>query len=252
MSDVKSDKAGQTVLLAADVCSYSVPMVNLAVEIAASAGSRLQGIFFEDEELLDLLQSPLCREISLMTAAAMPTGGERIQRMLRSVSRQFENTLEREAQALQIAWSYEYVRGRMQDVGLNAPLEVGITILGRTGLHRVESARRGRAVRIFVAGDLSARQMDALAVVMRRFGAGEKEITLVTDAANNDDSLELLRRVGAPESQLTITRVEGSDMFDLLQHSGRSYDCALLSMRENADDLALILKALQCPVILVA
>lgn len=252
MTGAEADNGKRTVLLAADVCSYSVPVINLAVEIAASAGSRLQGIFFEDEELLDLLQSPLSREISLMTAAAMPTGGERIQRMLRSVSRQFETTLKREAQALKIAWSYEYVRGRMQDVGLKAPVDVGITILGRTGLHRVESGRRGRAARILVVGDLSARQMDALEIVIRRFGDGRKEITLVTDSGNDDESGEVRRRIGARESGCTVTRVERSEMFDLLRQAGQTYDCAVLPMREKADQLAPILKALQCPVILVA
>jgi hypothetical protein len=252
MTDLKDGKPGRTVLLAADVCSYSAPVINLAVEIAASAGSRLQGMFFEDEELLDLLQSPSTREISLMTASAMPTDGERMQRMLRSVSRQFESTLEREAQALKITWSYEYVRGRMQDIGLKAPLDVEITILGRTGLYRVESARRGRSVRVLVIGDLSARQMDALEIVMRRFGGGRKELTLVTNTPNNDESREIRRRIGAREPQLTFAQVQRSDMFDLLRRSGQSYDYAVLPMRDKSDELALILKALKCPVILVA
>ena len=246
------DDKHRTVLLATDVGSYSTPVVNLAVEIAASVDSKLQGLFVEDEELLALMQSPLTREISLLGAAAMPTGGERAQRMLRSVSRQFETTLAREAGALKIAWSYQYVRGRMQEVGLKAGLEVGITILSRTGLHRVENARAGGTRRVFMIADASPRQADALAVVLRRFAGAKVEITLVVDEAGGAAALELGQCLATLANRGTLHEVERPRMPELLRQAGSAFDCAILPMRENAGDLALALRTLQCPVILVA
>ena len=252
MAGKNAEDKRRTVVLAADICSYSTPVINLAVEIAASVDSKLQGVFIEDEELLTLLQSPLTREISLVTASAMPTGEERVQRMLRSVARQFAATLEREAQALKIAWSYEYVRGRMQDVGLKAGIDVGITILGRTGLHRIESGRGGDMRRVFMLADRSPQQANALAVVLRRFAGNRIEVTRVTDAGHGDSNLEFGKQGGLPEARLVLREVDREQMFELLRNSGHAFDCAILPMRGSAEELALILKTLQCPVILLA
>ena len=252
MAAGSADEKHRTVVLATDVGSYSTPVVNLAVEIAASVDSKLQGLFIEDEELLMLMQSPLTREISLLGAAAMPTGGERVQRMLRSVSRQFETTLAREAGALKISWSYQYVRGRMQEVGLKAGLDVGITILSRTGLHRVESARAGGTRRVFMISDASPRQAEALAVVLRRFAGEKVEITLVTDEPGGAAARELGQRLATSTGRGRLHEIDRRRMLELLRQSGSAFDCAILPMRENAGDLALALKTLQCPVILVA
>jgi hypothetical protein len=106
----KQKKKRQTVLLAADVGSYSINTVSLAVQMAAAINSELQGLFIEDEDLLQVTGLPITREISLTTARERPTDVDQMQRAMRSVARQFEQALQREAGALQIAWSFDYVR----------------------------------------------------------------------------------------------------------------------------------------------
>ena len=114
----KQKKKRQTVLLAADVGSYSINTVSLAVQMAAAINSELQGLFIEDEDLLQVTGLPITREISLTTARERPTDVDQMQRAMRSVARQFEQALQREAGALQIAWSFDYVRGRARDTSL--------------------------------------------------------------------------------------------------------------------------------------
>ena len=99
-----SDSEQQTVMLAADVSSYSVTTVNLAVEIAASVQTSLLGLFIEDEDLLQITGLPCTREITLTTARERPTSIDQMQRSLHSVAQQFKKTLQLEAQASQIAW----------------------------------------------------------------------------------------------------------------------------------------------------
>ena len=104
----------QTVMLAADVSSYSITTVNLAVEMAASANTRLRCLFIEDEDLLQITGLPCTREITLTSARERPTSIDQMQRPLRSVAQQFRKTLQHEAEALQIAWSFDTVRGRVR------------------------------------------------------------------------------------------------------------------------------------------
>ena len=242
----------RTVILATDVCSYSIPVVNLAAEIAASSNSKLQGIFIEDEDLLVLTGSPLTREISLTTASARPTSIDRMQRMLRSVARQFETTLQREAQASKIAWSYEYVRGRVQDISLKPRLDAAFTILGRTGLHRVEPGQQGRTRKVLVISNHSAQQLQALAVVLRRFARDRIELTIVGESGDLEFRQALRPVLEDLQVEVALLEIDREGMFARLRKVGSAYDCAILSMHEKVDDLAAVLEALQCPVILVA
>jgi len=246
------NKRTRTVIVAADVCSYSLPIVNLAVEIAASADSKLQGLFVEDEDLLLLSGSPLTREISLTTASARPSSTDRLQRTLRSVARQFEDSLRREAQASKIAWSYEYVRGRVRDFGLKPKLEADFAIIGRSGLHRVEPGPRAKARKVLVIADHSLQQVQALSAVLRHFIHDKVELTLVDDAGDGEFEQGLQRLPAELLSHVEVNRVGRKEIDARLQQSGRLFDCAILSMHEDADELAGILRALQCPVILVA
>jgi len=233
----------------ADVCSYSLPVVNLAVEIAASADSELRGLFIEDEDLLLLSGSPLTREISLTTASARPTSTDRLQRTLRSISRQFEDSLRREAQASKINWSYEYVRGRVRDFGLRPKLKADFTILSRGGLHRAEPGARAR--KVLVIADHSIQQLQALAVVLRRYIHDEVELTLVEDSGGGlEQGLEQLP--AELLAQVRVIRIHRDEIRDRLQRSGRGFDCAILSLSDDVEQLASVLQILQCPVILVA
>jgi hypothetical protein len=249
MAGKAPEKRPPTVVVAADVCSYSTPVVNLAVEIAASAGSALRGVFVEDEDLLVLTGLPLAREISLTTASARPTSVDRMQRTLRSISRQFEATLQREAQASKIAWSYEYVRGRIQDFGLRPKLDADYTILGRAGLYRVEPAPRARTRKLLLIANQSLQQLQALSVVLRRFARDRVELTLVGD---HEFARSLQQLPAELLADVEVIASDRNEVLDRLRKSAMAFDYAILSLHQGADELASILKALQCPVILVA
>ena len=252
MAGKTTRKLTRTVIVATDLCSYSLPIVNLAVEIAASADSKLQGLFVEDEDLLMLSGSPLTREISLTTASARPTSTDRLQRSLKSVARQFEDSLRREAQASKIAWSYQYVRGRIRDFGLKPKLEADFTILGRSGLRRVQPEARARNRKVLVIADHSVQQLQALSVVLRRFIHDRVELTLVDDRSHGEFEQGLAQLPADLFAHVEVVRIGRDEILERLRQSGMAFDCAILSMHEAADELASVVETLQCPVILVS
>ena len=251
MTGKTSNQPARTVIVAADVCSYSLPVVNLAVEIAVSAESSLRGLFVEDEDLLLLSGSPLTREISLTTASARPTSTDRLQRSLRAVSRQFEDSLRREAQASNIAWSYEYVRGRIQDFGLRPVANADFTILGRAGLRGVEPGSRTRTRKVLVIAEPSPRQSQVLGVVLRRFARDRVELTLVGGRGAEFEH-ELAQLPAELLSDVGVVEIDRRTFLDRPGRSGPAFDCAILSLHEGTGELAILLRALQCPVILIA
>ena len=245
-----SDSEQQTVMLAADVSSYSVTTVNLAVEIAASVQTSLLGLFIEDEDLLQITGLPCTREITLTTARERPTSIDQMQRSLHAVAQQFKKTLQQEAQASQIVWRFDTVRGRVKDISLKPKRDVTYTILGQSVSHRLQSRQARGIRRILLIVNGSSRQKLALDVVLRRFRHDRVELTVVGE--DPEGELSSLFASRTKDNEIVLIKVRRDDLPDLLARSGSSFDCAIMSHHENADELPRILNALCCPAILVA
>ncbi len=249
----RKDNAQQrSVMLAADVGSYSIKTVSLAVQMAASMNARLCGLFIEDEDLLQVTGLPITREISLTTARERPTDVEQMQRSMRAVARQFEETLKREARASHIGWSFDYVRGRVRDIGLKHGDEVTYMILGQPVSHRLQSRPERAPRRLLLIANDSQHQKQALEVVLDRFSHENVELTLVDAKPGDKLSAEIEQLKTDQRNQLKLNEMPRDQLFDQLARLGSGFDCAIISRHESPEELARILKSLSCPVILVA
>jgi len=242
----------QTVMLAADVSSYSITTVNLAVEMAASANTELRCLFVEDEDLLQVSGLPCTSEISLTTGRQRPTSIDQMQRSLRSIAQQFKQTLQHEAQALQIAWSFDTVRGRVRDIGLKPRADVTYTILGQAVSHRQQTRRVHGPRKILLIGNDSPHQKHALEMLLRRFAQQTIEVTLVADNPETEVLSEIARRIKTNAQEMMLTVLNREQLDNLLDRRGSSFDCAIISRHGESGESLRILKTLRCPVILVA
>ena len=247
-----SNNKQQTVMLAADVSSYSITTVSLAVEMAASVNTRLRCLFIEDEDLLQITGLPCTREITLPGARERPTSIDQMQRSLRSVAQQFRKTLQHEAQALQIAWSFDTVRGRVRDISLKSKADVIYTILGQPVSHRQHFRRVHGPRKILLIGNESPYQKHALEMLLRRFADQEIEVTLVADDAESDVSSELAKRVKTNHKEIMLIELKQNQLNEFLDRATHGFDCAIISKQGQAEETLRTLKKLRCPVILVA
>lgn len=252
MTEKQADEKQATVMLAADVSSYSITTVNLAVEIAASVQTGLVGLFIEDEDLLRISELPCTREITLTTTRERPTSINQMQRALQAAALQFKKSLQEEAQASEIAWRFDTVRGRMRDIGLKPHLDVSYTIVGRPLSHRLQSGQLRKTRRILLILDDTPRQKLALDVVLRRFQHEKVELVVVGEDPEIDVSSVATSRSKREDNEIEIVRVKRNELAGLLAAAGHNFDCAILSQHEKADELARILNDLRCPAILVA
>jgi hypothetical protein len=237
------------VLLAADAGSYSVTTVNLAVAMAASTNTLLQGVFIEDEDLLRVTGLPCSREITLTTATERSLNTDQLRRSLQMVARQFEQALQREARALQVAWSCETVRGRVRDIGSMPKTEAIYTIFGRPVSSRLSSGRVAGARKILVLGSDSPYRQQALDMLLRRPGHERVELTF----CDGDGSVvpEKSRLMQYRDSEVRLIELNRSQLSKRLAETGYAFDYAIVSRHENIEDLWPFLGMLRCPVILV-
>ena len=240
------------VVLMVDASSYSVTSVSLAVAMASSAGSLLQGLFVEDEDLLQITGLPCSREITLTTATERSTSSEQMQRSLRQVAHQFRQTLQQQAQALQVAWRFDTIRGRVRDIGLQPDSDVTYTILANPSAHRLQPTRPQEARKILLLGDTSPAQDQALGMLIERYGHEAIELTLVEnghDADKKPATQPWLQRYGR---RITLTGFPVKELLMQLGRPGPAYDFAILAGYGRNDDKSLLIKALRCPIILIA
>jgi len=252
MTEDYSNNQQQTVMLAADAGSYSISTVNLAVAMAASTNTLLRCLFIEDEDLLQVTGLPCTREITLTTARERPTSIDQMQRSLRSVASQFKKTLQHEAQALQIAWSFDTVRGRVRDISLKAKSDVTYTILGQPMSHRQHFRRVHGPRKILLIGNDSPYQKHALEMLLRRFSRQEIEVTLVLDDPATKVSSELAQRIKTNDREIMLLELSRNQLDDLLGQATSSFDCAIVVKHGQTEETLRILQQLLCPIILVA
>ncbi len=240
------------VVLAADVGSYSNTTLSLAVQMAASIKSRLRGVFIEDEDLMQVAGLPCTREISLTTALERPTSVAQMQRALRSVAEQFSQSLQQQAQARQIDWSFDYTRGRLREIGLNPGADVAYVIVGRPVGRRIEVSGQPRTRRILLLATRSPHQEHALSVALDSFGPVTIELTRVNEASPQGKPAEIKVLRNQAENRIRLVDLERARLFELLSKKGYLFDCAILPRNEEADEVLRIMERLVCPVILTA
>ncbi len=244
-------KLRRTVVLATDAGGCSDATVGLAVDIARLIKSRLRGVFIEDEDLLRLSRLPFAREISLTTAEARPLEIERIERAMRAAARQFRQVLEREAHGLKAGWSFDLVRGRLAEIGLRSREEAVCVIVSRAQTRsRATSERAPRRI-LLVAGD-SRHQAKALKGIVQSLVSQRVEVTLIDGDAASGLATTLGKLADASPGLVEITELPRERLPELMRERGASFDYAIVAQRENADDLALLLARLRCPLLLVA
>ena len=267
----KSSKDRSRVILAADAGSYSVTSVDLAVAMAASAGSLLQGLFVEDEDLLRIIGLPCAREITLTTATKRSTSSEQMQRSLRLVASEFQQTLQRQAQALQVAWRFDTARGRIRDIGLKSTSDATYTILAHQLPHRLQSRQQRVSRKILLLGDTSAELKRVLKMLIGRFFLvdqstngtfihnvqGEEtfvrrdSIELTRVRSEGDERLALPRWLGRYGNRITQVELSLAELLARLGQPGTAFDFAILSKVGRDEDKALLVDALRCPIILI-
>ena len=245
----KSSKDRSRVILAADAGSYSVTSVDLAVAMAASSGGLLQGLFVEDEDLLRITGLPCAREITLTTATKRSTSSEQMQRSLRLVASEFQQTLQRQAQALQVAWRFDTARGRIRDIGLQSTSDATYTILAHQLPHRLQSRQQRVSRKILLLGDTSAELKRVLKVLIGRYERDSIELTRVR--SEGDERLALPRWLGRYGNRITQVELSLAELLARLGQPGTAFDFAILSKVCRDEDKALLVDALRCPIILI-
>lgn len=139
------------ILVALDASPDSRAAAEAAAELAALLEAEVQGLFVEDAELLRLVESPLARQVNLLTAAPGGVEAEDVESQLRVHAKKARAALGRSADRAGIPWSFRVARGGVVSEILAAAAEADLVSLGRIGWTMRHKHALGTTVRALIA-----------------------------------------------------------------------------------------------------
>lgn len=121
------------ILIALDASPHSMAGLKAAVELAARLDAELVGIFVEDVNLVRMAGLQVTIEVGETTGRMRPIDERRIAHELRGQANRVRRALQRAALGRQVRWSFEVVRGLIDQEVLALAEAADLVIVGRTG-----------------------------------------------------------------------------------------------------------------------
>lgn len=135
MNAVAGPLAIRRIIVTLDSSASGLPALQVAVRLAAAIGAELEGVFIEDINLVRLAGLPFLREVRACSLVERTISAEGMQRDLRVLARQAEQTLAQAAAASGVSCSFRVWRGHTGIESLSASFEADILSVG-AGMRR--------------------------------------------------------------------------------------------------------------------
>ncbi len=166
------------VVLAVDDAERTVRVVRAAVEVAASLGAELEGLFVEDDALLRLAEHTFARGHAT-SGGAEPFSARDLEQEWRALANEVRRALAREADLGSVKSSFAVSRGAV-GAALNERLSRGDVVLVGWAGWAPSALRRPAPVRVLYDGRTAAERL--LAVGARLAGEhGELSVWIAPD-----------------------------------------------------------------------
>ena len=265
------------ILVALDLSPESLAAAELAVELAAASGARIEGLFVEERELLDLAGHPLAREVDVFGTEGRPLERERLEWRLRAQASRARTLLAKVAGRRGIAWSFRVVRGTALEEIRIAARAADVVTLGRIGWSPrpglggttqrllAEASRvlvpgrragvRGPVVACYDGSPAGERVLDVAARLASAAGSG---LRVEVVAAREDDLGPLRERARAALSSARIAPVfhalaleQPAELAARLRATACGFLVVPARVLGDGADLLELVADLDCPILLV-
>lgn len=215
---IDSERDIRRILVGLDASPTSLEALRSALELAAALGAEICGVFVEDAELLSFSALPFATLTGAVSPRKVRMGSAELRRAFRGQAARCREALSREAELRGVKWSFQVLRGNVDEQLMEAARDADLLSLGRAGIcaHRRgrggstahSAARLGRLV--LIQKDASARSDKASVVVLAL--PGERALPLIHVAAALASAQRRPLKVIVPEGadrRRFVSRSEG-------------------------------------------
>jgi nucleotide-binding universal stress UspA family protein len=141
------EKKIQRILVALDASTSSLAALQASAGLAAALQAELVGLFVEDVNLIRFSALPFAQELRWPAARRQKLDEQQMEHQLRLRASQAKRALAAAADQLEVAWTFNVVRGQVTDEVLMACLEADLLSLGCTSRTMMQKSRLGSTAR---------------------------------------------------------------------------------------------------------
>jgi hypothetical protein len=235
MNAVKQETAPRIQVMLNSIISNQ-PALKIATRIADSMNLMLEGVYVEDEDLLNVSELSFLREISASTLLQQSVDPQRMQQALAAQARQLERFMQQYAEQSGVHCSFRVWRGRATLASLSADLDAEIiSISGMPAYRYPVLAKRQNAVAdiyLLIGPDLPSSKM--LDVIKRLSGSMALNMHVLLTAGASPDSMAGHESIRQLASGLTTQQiVEYTSVQDIAAILSRSDNPVLFLSADN-------------------
>jgi nucleotide-binding universal stress UspA family protein len=243
-----------------DAFRSSADALEQAVRLAERMNARLEGIFVEDMDLIQLAELPFLREVRSVSRSEQAIDLARMEQELRALARRAERLLSEQAARHNVTWSFRIWRGSIDSDLLTADIEADVFALTRLGaeLMRIPALRAkttGVSV-VFTGSEASKRALDT---AMSLAADPQKDLNILLPAADQAEIERLIRMVteqaGANPPAMNFQRLTDGSLADLVEVLADTNSAVLVLERDSpllqTPTLKQSLNRLNCTILIV-
>ncbi|HZT70541.1 MAG TPA: universal stress protein [Terriglobia bacterium] len=185
MTEPATEFVVRRILVALDASAQSLAALHAAVILAAGLGADLEGLFVEDINLMRMAMLPVARRVLYPSAAEETLDSSRMEREMRVLARQAQESLATMAERSGIRWSFRVVRGKVTVEILSAASESDLLTVGKSGWSLARKMQLGST-----AHNAAVHAPKALLLVKRPLAANRPVIALYDGSVHAEQALK--------------------------------------------------------------
>lgn len=132
MPELESSPPFRRILVALDASPHSQAALDMAVRLAMGFEATLEGLFIEDENVLQAARLPIAEEVRSHTLPPKSLNDRRVKRQLRYQAERAEAALQQVAERAEVEHTFRVVEGQVTRELLKAAQEADLLALGKT------------------------------------------------------------------------------------------------------------------------
>jgi hypothetical protein len=218
----------KNILIVFDAAGYATVSMQTVIELAVRSQTGIQALYIEDSNLLNAVELPFTREVSLHTAKISSIDSALIMQKLRADAESIKKQIEKIAVTRSVSLSFSYTRGQKTQIIKNRREEVNMVLIpavystaGRKQQHHLKH------VVAMVYDEQNPSCEKALSIALSQAAKNSYQLFVIVDSQRSKLHVEQL-----------ISQQSGHSVFQVADFS--SVDEVLLLLQEYSPGLLVL------------
>ncbi len=222
----------KNILIVFDAAGYATVSMQTVIELAVRSQTGIQALYIEDSNLLNAVELPFTREVSLHTAEISSIDSALIMQKLRADAESIKKQIEKIAVTRSVSLSFSYTRGQKTQIIKNRREEVNMVLIpavystaGRKQQHHLKH------VVAMVYDEQNPSCEKALSIALSQAAKNSSQLFVIVDSQHSKQHVEQLISQQNGHAVCQIADFSGVDEVLLLL---QEYSPGLLVLTEDS------------------